>query len=166
MQCDLREVRVQTSCNNLKYMPKQYVCPGCVHHGFSTRDIPRGEDTYIKIMDSQWQLIKGAERVAMGRLRPVIFWAYMAELGDFTPTLGRTIGERFFGTFYASCIILVLLNRMIPFFKDKVRNGDSFPWWSSLLRWAQALSTCLVSHDWYGFTYMLGEAFLSKVSRR
>ena len=45
------------------------------------------------------------------------FRVYMAKLGDITPTLGRTIGERFFGTFYASCIILLLLNRIIAFCK-------------------------------------------------
>ena len=72
------------------------------------------------------------------------FRVYMAKFGDCTPTLGRTIGERFFGTFYASCIILFLLNRIIAFLQDKVRNGDSSPWWSSLLRWAQAPSTSLL----------------------
>ena len=143
VQCDLRKVWVHTSCNNLKSVPKQYVCPGCLHHGFSTRDIPRGEDTYLKNMDTQRQPIKGLLEGSYGKGAAGDFRVYMAELGDSTPTLGRTIGERFFGTFYASCIILLLLNRIIAFLQDKVRNGDSSPWWSSLLRWAQAPSTCL-----------------------
>ena len=105
VQCDLCKVWVHTSCNNLKSVPKQYVCPGCVHHGFSTRDIPRGEDTYLKNMDTQRQLIKGLLEGSYGKGAAGDFRVYMAESGDSTPTLWRTIGERFFGTLYASCII-------------------------------------------------------------
>ena len=111
---------ITTPCNNLKSVPKQNVCPGCVHHCFFTRDIPCGEDTYLKNMDAQRQLIKGLLEGSYGKGAADDFRVYMAELGDSTPTLGLTIGERFFGTFYASCIILLLLNRIITFLQDNV----------------------------------------------
>ena len=143
VQGELCKLWVHISCNKLKSVPKQYVCPGCVHRGLSTHDILRGEDTYLKNMDTQRQLIKGLPEGTYGKGAAGEFRVYMAELGDSTPTLQRTIGERFLGTFHASCIIVLLLNRIIAFLQGKVRNGDSSPWWSSLLCWAQAPSKCL-----------------------
>ena len=134
VQCDLCKAWVHTFCNNLKSVPKQYVCTGSVHHGFLTLDIPRGEGTYLKNMDTHRQLIKGLLEGSYGKNAAGDFQVYMAHLADCTPTLGRTIGERYFGPFYASYIILLLLNRIIAFLQDKGRNGDSSPWWSCLLR--------------------------------
>ena len=59
-----------------------------MHHGFSTRDIPRSEDTYPKNMDTQRQLIKGLLEGSYGKSAAGDFRVCMAELGDSRPTLG------------------------------------------------------------------------------
>ena len=100
----------------------------------------------------------------MGRVRPVIFgctwlnWVTLPPLWDGPLQSDSLAHSMLLASFFSYFAALLL------FLRDKVRNGDSSPWWSSLLRWAQAPSTCLFLM--VGTACMLGKVFLPRVSCR
>ena len=102
----------------------------------------------VKTPISRTWTLKGSSsrvcsKVAMERVQPVIFGCTWLNWVTLPPLWDGPLESHSLAHFMLVASFFSYLTAFLLFLQDKVRNGDSSPWWSSLLRWAQAPSTCL-----------------------